>query len=139
MQLAKSNIEMLLHPILVNMFLHKSIPGFCEKPWATICALYLTILPFLFCFCAKTHMYSMSFSISSLWTTGPKIIRLVSKYNYASIASFHFNQSFLCQQPSMIIDFLSSLSLITFIAILYAKVSSMLTSYFHIHAIIYIW
>jgi len=35
--------------------------------------------------------------------TIPKTFLLASKYNYAYIASFHFGQSFLCRQSSMVI------------------------------------
>ena len=48
-------------------------------------------------------MYSIGFTPLDLRTTGPKTFRLASESNYILIASFHFGQSFLCRQSSIVI------------------------------------
>ena len=45
----------------------------------------------------NTHLYPTSFTSSGVWTTGPKTSHFVNKFNFAYIASFHFDQSFLCR------------------------------------------
>ena len=91
-----------------------SISGLCEKPCATNCTLYLTILLFSLCFHTKTHLYPSGFTPLGVWTTGPKFSRFINEFKYACIDSFHFGQSFLYRHSSTFCDLGSSSFLMMF-------------------------
>ena len=71
-----------------------------KKSYATNHALYLMISLFSLCFYTNTYLYPKNFKSSGFWTIGQKISRFVNEFNSAWIASFHFDQSFLCQHSS---------------------------------------
>ena len=74
--------------------------GLCEKPCATNHILYFMISLFSLCFRTNIHLYPMSFTPLSFWTTSPKTSRFIKEFNYICITSFYFGQSFLCRHSS---------------------------------------
>ena len=77
-----------------------SIPGFCEKLYATNYTLYLMISLFPLRFRTNTHLYPTGFTSLGVLTTSPKTSHFVDNFNFACITSFHFGQSFLCWHSS---------------------------------------
>ena len=55
---------------------------------------------FSLCFHTNTHLYPTGFTPLGVWTIGPKISRLINKFNSICITSFYFGQSFLCRHSS---------------------------------------
>ena len=77
-----------------------SIPGLCEKPCATHLPSSLAISLSSFLFLTNIHLYSTGLTPFAVWTTDSKTWHFESEFNFASIDSFHKDQSFLCRHSS---------------------------------------